>query len=302
MVLLVWLPIVLTGAGERAIENLASADETPALVRAAGALTAPGVWLALLLVLPPLLAGMSGIEMGGTRFIGQRPMAAALHPFVAVRPLTDGELVLAKLRTATRATLTGWVLVLASIALWLGLTGAGPVMAGAPILRPHGALQIGGGLVTGLAGLVLLTWIGLVSSLWVGLTGRAWLQTAVGFAAALVWIPLGLVGHWLAQHPDILASVLAALPSVARGAVVLKLLLAAWLARALWRRGLVAPRALVLSAVAWVVTVAVTVTLLGWVVPADAVSLPALALGVVLLLPLNRLAAAPLALAWNRHR
>jgi hypothetical protein len=302
MILLVWLPIVLTGAGERAIENMASAEETPALVHVAGALTAPGVWLALLLAMPPLFAGMSGIELGGTRFIGQRPMATALHPFVALRPLTDGELVLAKLRMATRATLTGWALVQVAVVLWLGLTGAGRVMAGAPILRPYSALQIGGGVAAGLAGLVLLTWIGLVSSLWIGLTGRAWLQNAVGFAAVLVWIPLGLVGYWLSRHPDVLASVMAALPYVAGGAVALKLLLAAWLARALWRHSLVTPRALVLSAVAWVITAAITFTLLGWIVPADWVSRPALTLGVALLLPLNRFAGAPLALAWNRHR
>jgi hypothetical protein len=302
MVLLVWLPIALTGAGERVIANLASAGEAPALARVADALTVPGLWLAQLLALPLLLAGMSGIEQGGTRFIGQRPMATALHPFVALRPLTDGELVLAKLRMATRATLTGWALVLVAVVLWLGLTGAGRVMAGAPILRPYSTLQIAAGLAAGFVGLVLFTWIGLVSSLWIGLTGRAWLQNAVGFAAALVWMPLGLAGYWLSQHPDALAGVISALPYVAGGAVVLKLLLVGWLARVLWRRGLVAPRALVLSAVAWVITAAITFTLLGWIVPADWVSRPALPLGVALLLPLNRFAGAPLALAWNRHR
>jgi hypothetical protein len=39
-----------------------------------------------------------------------------------------------------------------------------------------------------------------------------------------------------------------------------------------------------------------------WLVPADMASLPWLAVAVALVVPLNRFAAAPLALAWNRHR
>ena len=42
--------------------------------------------------------------------------------------------------------------------------------------------------------------------------------------------------------------------------------------------------------------------MLAWLVPSGVVPLYGLALGVVLFLPLARLLAAPLALAWNRHR
>ena len=51
----------------------------------------------------------------------------------------------------------------------------------------------------------------------------------------------------------------------------------------------------------WLVVAGGLVVLLSWLVPGD-ISVYAIALGVVLFLPLARLAAAPLALAWNRHR
>jgi hypothetical protein len=44
------------------------------------------------------------------------------------------------------------------------------------------------------------------------------------------------------------------------------------------------------------------VAVLVWLIPSNYLPLYSAALGVVLFLPLARLAAAPLALAWNRHR
>ena len=44
------------------------------------------------------------------------------------------------------------------------------------------------------------------------------------------------------------------------------------------------------------------VALLAWLVPEGVLPLYGLALTAVLTVPLARLAAAPLALAWNRHR
>jgi hypothetical protein len=264
--------------------------------------TAPGLWLVALLAMPPFLAGVSGIDLGGTRFIGQRPLAPVCHPFLALRPLTDGELVLAKLWTAARATLVAWALVLAATALWLVSTGTWRVLAGAPFLQPYSALEIGVGLAALPTALVLLTWLGLVANLWVGLTGRQWIQTGVGLAAGLVWVPLGLFGYWLFRHSDYLAAFVAALPYLVAADMALKLLVAAWLTRVLRQRELVSPRVLAWSGAAWLAMAAFFIVLLGWVIPSEWVSLPYLAAGVVLLLPLNRFAAAPLALAWNRHR
>ena len=82
---------------------------------------------------------------------------------------------------------------------------------------------------------------------------------------------------------------------------MLKLLLACGLVRALRRSGLMRPAALATAAAVWVVAVVGAVAVLGWLA-SDRVSFATVVLGVVLFLPLNRFAVAPLALAWNRHR
>ena len=93
LVAVAWMLIVLTGAGERVVDILASTDTPPGAAAAIAALTAPGVLLAVFLPNILLLAGVAGTELGGVGFVGQkRPGGASgCHPFVALRPLTDGE-------------------------------------------------------------------------------------------------------------------------------------------------------------------------------------------------------------------
>jgi hypothetical protein len=303
LVAVVWALIVVTGWGEESINTVAAVDGTGLYAAAVGALTAPGVLLVLLAAAVPLLAGVAGTEMGGVRFVGHKPAGGAFgcHPFIALRPLTDAELVFAKLRMAVRSTLIAWALVLAVAFLSLGLTGRWRVLAGAPLLQAHGALEVWGRLAAGLAGLISLTWLGLVGNLWLGLAGRRWLTHVFGAVAFGVCVALALLAQWLPHSPEILAVFIAALPYVAAGAILLKLLLAGWLTRALLRRGLIRARALALAGVAWAAAAAGAVALLRLLAPEWA-SYPVLVLGVMLVLPLNCFAAAPLALNWNRHR
>ena len=69
----------------------------------------------------------------------------------------------------------------------------------------------------------------------------------------------------------------------------------------LCRRGEVRAAAAVKLSAAWAAAVAALFAGLAWLVPPTVVPTYGLALGVVLFVPLARLAAAPLALAWNRH-
>src|SRR5205085_787849 len=98
------------------------------------------------------------------------------------------------------------------------------------------------------------------------------------------------------------ARILAALPWVAGGAVGLKVLLAGVAIRSLVRRGELEAGATVRLLGAWCLAAVGLFALLSWLVPPGLVTGYGLALGVVLSLPLARLACAPLALAWNRHR
>ena len=72
--------------------------------------------------------------------------------------------------------------------------------------------------------------------------------------------------------------------------------------RALRRKRLVADRTLLVLGGVWLAAFAVLFGTLAWLVPSDVAPAYTLAPGVLLLLPLARLSAMPLALDWNRHR
>ncbi len=300
LVVVVWTLIVLTGAGERAVANMAEMDIPHGATAVVAALTATGLLLAVLLAFVPFLAAVVGGDLGGVRMVDYKQPSGTFgcHPFLALRPLTDGAMVLAKWRMAVRSTLTGWALASVGIFVGLGLSGQWRELASAPLLQSHSALEVRGALAAGCAVLVLLTWLGLIANLWLGLTGRRWLSFVLVAVLFGVCLALVVTASWLSSH----AAIPAALPYILAVAVLLKLLLAGWFARRLWRCGLVGPGVLATTAAGWLLVAVGGVALLSRFVPPDAASLVVLALGVVLFLPLGRLAAAPLALAGNRHR
>src|SRR5205807_542437 len=77
---------------------------------------------------------------------------------------------------------------------------------------------------------------------------------------------------------------------------------AAWIATRLDRSQLLGDRALVLGATCWLVAVLALYGVLVWFFSTPFVARYVLALIAILAVPLARIAAAPLALAWNRHR
>jgi hypothetical protein len=93
-----------------------------------------------------------------------------------------------------------------------------------------------------------------------------------------------------------------ALPWVAAVLVGVKISVAVWIAIRLHANGLLSDRTLIIGAVCWDVIVFALYSLLLWLVPAFIFRSYFLALVAILAVPLARLAAAPLALAWNRHR
>ncbi len=300
LVVVVWTLIVLTGAGERAVATMAEMDIPHGATAVIAVLTAPGLLLAVLLAFVPFLAAVAGGDLGSVRMVDSKQPGGTFgcHPFLALRPLTDGAMVLAKWQMAVRSTLTGWALASVGIFVGLGLSGQWRELASAPLLQTHGALEVCGALAAGGTALVLLTWLGLIANLWLGLTGRRWLSFVLVAVLFGVCLALVVTASWLSSH----AAIPAALPYILAVAVLLKLLLAGWFARRLWRRGLVGSGVLATAAAGWLLAAVVGFALLIRFVPPDAASLVVLALGVVLFLPLGRLAAAPLALASNRHR
>ena len=86
------------------------------------------------------------------------------------------------------------------------------------------------------------------------------------------------------------------------GAVALKLLAGGWIVRRLLCRGLIGKAELARLLGGWLLAAVVLSAFAAVVLAPGWESLPLVAGVTVLCLPLARLAAAPLALEWNRHR
>jgi hypothetical protein len=152
------------------------------------------------------------------------------------------------------------------------------------------------------AALLVLTWKGLVGGLTVGLTGRLWIGVA---NVVVTYIAVGgamLLGRWLQAHPEAHRPFVLALPWLLGLAVTIKGFAACWTLRAASRRGHISTRTLRVGLVCWLATAIGFFVLLWTLLPGENRSVALVLSGVLLSLPLARLAAAPLAMDLQRHR
>jgi len=230
--------------------------------------------------------------------------AYGVTPFIAARPLTNGSLIAAKMKAMIWSTLAAWMLVLVATPLALKFSGAATVV----IERAHRFVEVMGMpraiaiVLLGLAALLASTWKQLVQSLYIGMSGREWVVKASVFVALTflaVVLPLAV---WISRNRHAMAVLWNNFALIAAVLVCFKLSAAVWIAMRLHDRHLLSDRMLVIGAVCWDVAVFALYGLLVWIAPFWLVSKSLLALVAILEVPLARLAAAPLALAWNRHR
>ena len=225
-------------------------------------------------------------------------------PFIATRPLTSAALIAAKLKMAMWSTLAAWVLVLVAVPLALILSGTWPTM----VERASRLTDLVGmprAVVFALLVLLWLmswTWKQLVQSLYIGLTGREWIIRSSVIAALAFIVFFGPVAQWIVDHKSAQARLWDAVPSILAVLVGLKMLSAGSIAVRLSDSRLLSDRTLVAGAVGWVSAVFALYGVLVWLVSGPLIPRFFLLLVAILAIPLARVSAAPLALAWNRHR
>ena len=248
--------------------------------------------LAIALLTPAFMATFVAARAGG------------VTPFIAARPLANASLIGAKWKVAMASTLAAWLLVLVATPIALRLSGASAVvMDWARDLDD--AVGTTHAVALSLLLIVLLiasTWKQLVQSLYVGMSGREWLIKASVFVPLTILAVVLPVGHWVLQSKSLMARLWYLLPWIAAALVCIKIAAAAWVSVRLHDRRLLSERALVGGAACWTAIVFAFYGLLLWLVPAVLVPKSILMLIAILAVPLARLSAAPLALAWSRHR
>jgi len=259
------------------------------------------ILVSLTLLIPLMISSVMGANIA--RFDQLQP-SNELPVYIAVRPMTNGGLVIAKLAMALASSTLTWLAVLVVAVFWLMVLQTHWLITQAATVPPFGVLAIAIGCVPLLMLLILYTWKNLVAGIGAGLTGRRWvvgLFTGWKTVAAIALIGLfsaakfndelrSTLRHWL---PELLITAL-----VAKVAITIAIFICES------RRKVITP-----GCVGWIVGgwlagglfVASYAGLICRAIHDSDLWLP-IALGGFLILPLPDLAIAPLALAWNRHR
>jgi hypothetical protein len=253
------------------------------------------------LLTPPFVATFAAAAVSKSNPSGGD--AYGVSPFIATRPLTNADLVAAKLKMAILSTIAAWVVVLLAIPLALKFSGTDVVVLedwrrfSAIVGSPRAFVL----LLLVLWGFIALTWTQLVQSLYIGLTGRgALIKGSVVLALGFFFL-FGPFAEWIVET-ERLGRIWSALPIIFAVLVSLKMIAAVWIGVRLYDRRLLSDRALVAGAAYWSIAVLALYGVLVWLYNTPHIPHYLLMLVAILGIPLARLSAAPLALAWNRHR
>ncbi len=254
------------------------------------------------LLTPALMAGFVAATVSRPNTFGRD--SYGVPPFTATRPLTSAALIAAKLKATLWSTLVTWLLVLVAIPLGLALSGTLPVVVGRVNegIETFGAPRIVVTMLLGLLVLMASTWKRLVHSLFLDLSGREWVIKSSVLLALSVLVVIWPIGRWIHDDSKVQAALLNALPFILAFLVGIKISAAAWIATRLYDGRIVSDRTLAAGAASWLAAVIALYGLLVWFWSTPHVARYFLLLIAILEIPLARLSAAPLALAWNRHR
>jgi hypothetical protein len=227
-----------------------------------------------------------------------------VSPFIATRPLTSASLIAARLKATVWSTIAAWVLVLVAIPLALRLSGTSATVIDwkRQLVEAAGMPRAIAMVLLGLLALMTASWKQLVQSLYIGMSGREWLVKGSVFLTLSLLGILVPLAHWVVTTKAVMAALWNALPWIFAVLICLKISAAAWIAMQLRERRLLSDRMLVIGTACWDVAVLTLYGLLVWLIPTLIFPRYLLALVAILAIPLARLSAAPLALAWNRHR
>ncbi|HET9709679.1 MAG TPA: hypothetical protein VFP39_15375 [Gemmatimonadales bacterium] len=265
------------------------------------------VWIILfgVLLTPPFMAAFVAATVRKPDLDGREAREDyGLAPFLATRPLSNRALVAAKLEMSLWSTAVTWTFVLIAIPVALLVTDTWPAV----LERWHRTIALMGEARASMlallivAGFVVSTWRQLVQTLYIGMTGRVWIVRASLVGTVAFVCVIGPVLDWIAGNGAVQTALWNAAPTLLAVLAFVKMCGAMWVAVRLYRSRLLHDRTLVIGAAAWCATVLALAGVLAWWIESQFFPRYLFLLCAVLVVPLVRLAAAPLALDWNRHR
>jgi len=261
-----------------------------------------GIVIVNLMVTVPLV--LSGVMSTAVARLDPLQPSGTLPTYLAVRPITNGGLLLAKLAVGLVSSVLTWLVAVAAICFWLAVLGRGSEFTNARAFASYGIGALVIGSLPVLLLLIVLTWKNLLGGVAAVFTGRKWV---IGLFS--IWrtvLCIGLIALILAakDKANFRTTLLYWLPWCLTACVLSKIGVGvAAFARGLHRKAITA------GAVGWIaggwaaggVFIAAYSGLVCSVMNKPDIWFP-IALAGFLVLPLADLAIAPLSLAWNRHR
>jgi hypothetical protein len=256
----------------------------------------------LIALIMPLLASVlmapSLAKFDPLHSIGEMPV------YIAVRPMSNGGFVMAKLAMALATSALIWLITAVSLCFWLTLLEKGALFSKAGWVTTYGPVAYMTGCVPVLLLLVIWTWKNLVAGIGVGLTGRLWIVGASVECRLILLVGLVLLVDTARTNVNFREALLHWLTGIL--VVCLAAKIAFSIAAFAWglRRNAITARAVGWIIAGWLVCGLVVAGYAGHV--CHTIHKPDLwiwvALGGFLIFPLADLAIAPMALAWSRHR
>lgn len=254
-------------------------------------------FLGILLTTPIFLALMCGASLGTLYDPLSKSSAAS---FILARPISSVQIVKSKLLAAAVTTVALWIITLGFTSLLLTRPGFPESILAAA--EPYPAWQAIGGSLLVLILLMGLTWKTISESLWIPLTGRPWVTNVTNVGPPLIVLGGGCVGFWLYLHPEWHDTAQAAAPWLLATLLLVKIALAVWVIRSLDRLRLVDRAEIAIMVGIWMLVVVGLCSLTLLLIPPGSAPLYGVISPIAIMTPFCRIAGAPLALEWNRHR
>lgn len=251
--------------------------------------------VAILIAFPIFCSGAFSAAMGKFDFWSNK--VPTFNSFYATRAFSTSGFIFTKWLAAAISTLLVWAILLALLfVFFLSSTTAEQ----AKILQLFGPSSVAaaGRIALIVLLLMFITWRNQVTGFFIPMLGRAWFTHTLTAVSWLQVAVLGGLGMWAVKVPGLRERITSYLPAILCAIAVVKVVIAIGVVRMLRQRSIVPASQWKKLSTIWFGSAAVLVAILCGIAGPRAMLIPV----AILMLPMVRIALAPLTLSLNRHR
>jgi hypothetical protein len=249
----------------------------------------------LMIVTPIFLAGAFSAAVGKFDFWSNK--APTFTSFFATRAFSTINFVLTKWLAVAMGTVVLWAIILAFISVFFATSTAAERSQILHVFGPSVPTATGRMILVFLL-LFFLTWRTQVTGFFIPMFGRAWFTNTLSLLGIAQFVLLVGLGTWAAKVPGVRQTLTSLMPAMVCVMALLKIVIALVVLRILRQREIVPACEWRKLSLIWAAGGMVLLAILCGIAGPCMILVPA----TVLLLPMVRIALAPLTLSLNRHR